>query len=151
MVDPEDLVDELVALLRAVPALVTAMGEDATRIYGYDDEYPQTTNLPRAIHKMASPSVMVVYAGFGIGSMGRGQPINHAVTICVRPGPDASIFDIGKLLVDGTPTGQAVAMIYLTVDTALDPMEVEGRYNRQVDAEGVEYWELNISFNEKWG
>jgi hypothetical protein len=151
VIDPEDLVAELVALLQAIPELVTAMGEDATRIYGHADQYPQNVNLARAVHGALSPSVMVAYRGFGPGSMGAGQPIKHAITLYVRPGINGSCSAIGKLLIDGVPAGQPLPMVSATVDDDLDPMFLEGNYESQEDAEGVEYWQLNISFNQKWG
>ena len=40
MIDPYELVDNLVAALRDIEGLVAAMSNDAPRIFAYRDSYP---------------------------------------------------------------------------------------------------------------
>lgn len=151
MIKPTDIADALVALLRAIPDLVDEMGGDEQRISAYPDVYPYNVDLQKAVHDMPSPSILIAYRDWGEGSMGKGQPINHLLTIFLRPGAESSYSDLTTLLINGIPAGQPLAMINAEVHADLDPMRIEGRCGRQQDAEGVEYWELNISLNEKWG
>jgi hypothetical protein len=151
VINPAEIVDALVVLLRGIPELVDSVGGDEEKIFAYVDQYPQNVNLPRAIHVMPSPAVMVAYQDWGEGSFGAGQPINHRLTIYVRPAVESSYSDMTAILVNGIPSGQPLSLINATIKDGLDPMKIEGRCGRQLDAEGVEFWELNISFNEKWG
>ena len=45
MINPAELVDNLVALLRDIPELVAEMEGDAERIYAYHDQYPKRASL----------------------------------------------------------------------------------------------------------
>ena len=151
MIKPSNIVSALTALLRKIDDLVEAMGGDESRIVAYDDIYPQNVNLPHAIHEMPSPSILVVYQDWGVGADENGQPINHRLTIYIRPAADSSYSDLTSMFINGIPADQPLQLINITVLDDLDPMQIEGRCSRQLDEEGVEYWELNITFNEKWG
>ena len=61
MIDPAVLVENLVTLLRDIPALVTEMGGDPSRIYAYHDQYPKRVSLAYAIHQMPAPSILVAW------------------------------------------------------------------------------------------
>jgi hypothetical protein len=151
MIEACEIVNSLIDLLRDIPELVDEVSGDENRIYAYDDRYPQNENLRKAIHSMKSPSIMVAYRSFGPGSMDEGQPINHKIEICARPGMNRSCHEIGRLLVDGVPKNQPLPMFTITVLDDLDPMVLETDWEPQEDAEGMEFWMLTISFNEKWG
>ena len=55
MIDPSEIVTNLVAMLRDVPDLVAEVGGDAERIYAYHDQYPKNVSLVHAIHAMPAP------------------------------------------------------------------------------------------------
>src|SRR5579885_2439381 len=61
MINPAELVDNLVALLRSIPDLVAEMDGDPKRIYAYHDQYPKQASLAQAIHTMPAPAVMAVW------------------------------------------------------------------------------------------
>lgn len=147
MVNPSEIVSSLVSLLKTIPDLVELLGNNSERIYAYLDIYPQNVNLQKAVHDMESPSVMVAYQDWGI----EGGPIIHHLTIYMRPGTDTSYSDMTLLFVDGVPAGSPVALINASIHDDLDLMRIEGRCARQLDSEGVEFWQLDISLNEKWG
>ncbi len=151
MIAPTEVRDALVAALRAVPELVAQMKGDAGRIAGYEDVYPQNTNLPAAIYGMVQPSILVAYEAWGAAEFGGGQPMKHRLMVCVKPATDTSYSDLTALLVNGVPAGQPLPLITTTIHDGLDPMRVEGECSRELDADGVEYWTLNVSFIEKWG
>ena len=58
MIDPSEIVTNLVAMLRDVPDLLVEVGGDPTRIYAYHDQYPKNISLVHAIHTMPAPSIM---------------------------------------------------------------------------------------------
>lgn len=47
-------------MLRGIPALVTEVGSDPTRIYTCPDSYPKNISLTHVLCQMASPSIMAV-------------------------------------------------------------------------------------------
>jgi hypothetical protein len=152
MVKPSDVVDALVAMLQAIPDLVDALNGDSSLIYAYLDTYPQNVDREKAVHDMESPSVMVVYEDFGIGSEGQAATTNHRLTIYARPAADVSGSDLAYLIVSGVPTGEPTNLITSAeIHSDLLPMRMDGRFGPQRDVEGVEYWSASISFNEKWG
>ncbi len=151
MIAPMAVRDALVTALRGLPELVLQMQGEAERIRGYEDIYPQNTNLPVAIQGMVPPSILVAYQAWGPAESGGGQPMGHRLTIYVKPATGSSYSDLTALLVNGIPAGQPLPLITATIHSDLDPMRVEGECGREVDADGVEYWTLNVSFIEKWG
>ena len=70
MIDPSELVDSLVAMLRDIPELVLEMDGLADRIYAYHDQYPKRASLANAIHSMPAPGIMAVWQGTAPGSFG---------------------------------------------------------------------------------
>lgn len=151
MILPTVVRDALVTALRSIPGLVSQLNADAENIRAYEDVYPQNTNLAAAVHDMVPPSILVAYQTWGETEFGGGMPIRHRLSIYVRPAVDSSYSDLTALFVNGIPAGQPLPMITATIHADLDPMRLDGDCVRELDAEGVEYWILNVSFNEKWG
>ena len=65
MINPAELVDNFVSLLRAIPDLVTEMDGDPDRIYAYHDHFPKKASLVHAIHAMPAPGRNGGLAGNG--------------------------------------------------------------------------------------
>ena len=70
MIDTSVLVDNLIATLRDIPALVEEMAGDPHRIFAYHDQYPKQVSLSHAIHTMPAPSIMAAWQGTAPGSFG---------------------------------------------------------------------------------
>ena len=153
MIDASEIVNNLVTMLRDVPALVTEVGNDATRIYAYHDSYPKNVSLAHALHQMASPSIMVVWQGTQPGSFGGVDVWKHQVTMFLRaretfegdaPTPYCRLF---RLITKGIPTAAGVEMLNVTVHHSCYPMDLP-TIQRQTDAEGLDYFEVPLSFTE---
>ena len=67
MMNPGTLLDNIVTWLRATSSIVTEMGGDAAHISAYYDEYPRGVNLTKAIYDLPTPSILVIYDGYGPG------------------------------------------------------------------------------------
>jgi hypothetical protein len=151
MIDPYDLVDDLVAALQDIPDLVAAMCADATRIYAYRDTYPTKVSLAHAIHTMPAPGCMAVWQGTGPGSSGGMDVWRHQVTLFLRVGENAdpsAYYALFRLITKGTPaTTGDIQMINLTVNASCYPMDLP-QIQRQTDAEGLDYFEMPLSFTE---
>jgi hypothetical protein len=151
MIDPYELVDDLVATLRDIPDLVAAMGADASRIFAYRDTYPKKVSLVHAIHTMPAPGCMAVWQGSAPGSFGGMDVWKHQVTLFLRVGENAdpsAYYAIFRLITKGAPvTTVDVQMINLTVHASCYPMDLP-QIQRQTDAEGLDYFEVPLSFTE---
>ena len=151
MIDTSALVNNLVAMLRDIPALVTEMDGDATRIYAYHDSYPKIVSLVHAIHSMPAPSIMAVWQGTQPGSFGGVDVWKHQVTLFLRAKAEGTVgtayYTLFRLITKGTPTVAGVAMLNATVHTSCYPMDLP-HIQRQTDAEGLDYFEVPLSFTE---
>jgi hypothetical protein len=151
MIDPSEIVNNLVAVLRDVPELISEVANDPARIYAYHDSYPKNVSLVHAIHQMASPSIMVVWQGTQPGSFGGVDVWKHQITLFMRAKEEATAGTaysrLFRLVTKGVPTAQAVPLLYVTVHTSCYPMDLP-TIQRQTDAEGLDYFEVPLSFTE---
>lgn len=152
MIDPYELVDDLVAALQDIPDLVAAMGTDKTRIFAYRDTYPKKVSLVHAIHTMPAPGCMAVWQGTQPGSFGGMDVWKHQVTLFLRVGENADgaspYYALFRLITKGAPAKSVdIQMINLTVHASCYPMDLP-LIQRQTDSEGLDYFEVPLSFTE---
>ena len=153
MIDPSVLVENLVAMLREIEDLVLEMEGDPERIYAYHDQYPKRSSLVHAIHQMPAPSIMAVWQGTGPGSFGGMDVWKHQVTLYLRAretfdgDPPTAYYRLFRLITKGVPASADVAMLNATVHPSCYPMDLP-TIQRQTDAEGLDYFEVPITFTE---
>jgi hypothetical protein len=153
MIDPSTLIDALITLLRDIPDLVTEMGDDSERIYAYHDQYPKRSSLALAIHQMPAPSVMVAWQGSGPGSFGGSDVWKHQVTLYLRAretfegDPPTAYYRLFRLITKGVPESTGLPLLNSTVHPSCHPMDLPS-IQRQTDAEGLDYFEVQMSFTE---
>lgn len=153
MIDPAELVDNLVARLRDIPDLVLEMDGLPDRIFAYHDSYPKRVSLARAIHQMPVPAIMAVWQGTQPGALGGMDVWKHQVTLFLRAretfegDPPTAYYRLFRLITKGIPTGEGIAMLNVTVHTSCYPMDLP-MIQRQTDAEGLDYFEAPLSFTE---
>ncbi len=150
MIDPNDIVAELVALLQDIPDLVTAMGGDATKIVGY---FETSSRLDLAIYQMVPPGIMVAYQGLAPARFGGFDVWAHQLSIAIKLPVSSSAaalsgyYEIFRLIVKGMPTSAGQEMQYIQVNPSCDPMDTP-TMRRQTDAQGVDYFEVSMTFTE---
>ena len=153
MINPAEIIDGLVTLLRDIPELVLEMDGDASRIYAYHDQYPKKISLPLAIHQMPAPSIMVAWQGTAPGTFGGNETWKHQVALYLRAretfdnDPPTAYYRLFRLLTKGIPAGTSTPMINSTVHQSCYPMDVPS-IHRATDAEGLDYFEVAMSFTE---
>ena len=153
MIDTSELVNNLVALLRVIPALVAEIGDDASRIYAYHDQYPKRSSLALAIHQMPAPSIMAAWQGTAPGSFGGNDVWKHQVTLYLRSretfdgDPPTAYYRLFRLITKGVPESAGMPMLNVTVHPSCYPMDVPS-IQRATDAEGLDYFEVQMSFVE---
>ncbi|MCW5976706.1 MAG: hypothetical protein KIT09_01450 [Bryobacteraceae bacterium] len=153
MINPAELVDNLVALLRDIPELVTEMGGDEQRIFAYHDQYPKRASLAAAIHDMPAPATMAAWQGTQPGSFGGVDVWKHQVTLYLRAhetfdgDPPTAYYRLFWLITKGVPSSVGVPLINATVHPSCYPMDLP-LIHRQTDAEGLDYFEVPMTFTE---
>lgn len=153
MINPAELVDSLVALLRDIPELVAEMGGDEQRIFAYHDQYPKRASLAVAIHDMPAPGMMVAWQGTTPGSFGSVDVWKHQVTLYLRAretldgDPPTAYYRLFRLVTKGVPASLNVPMLNVTVHPSCYPMDLP-LIQRQTDAEGLDYFEVPMTFTE---
>lgn len=153
MINPAELVDNLVALLRDIPELVAEMEGDATRIFVYHDQYPKRASLAAAIHDMPAPGIMAVWQGTQPSSFGGVDVWRHQVTLYLRAretfdgDPPTAYYRLFRLITKGVPASAGVPMLNATVHPSCHAMDLP-LIQRQTDAEGLDYFEAPLSFME---
>jgi hypothetical protein len=152
-VNPAELVDNLVALLRDIPELVTEMNGDPERILAYHDQYPKRSSLAHAIHQMPAPSILAVWQGTYPGAFGGMDVWKHRVTLFLRAretfegDPPTGYYRLYRLIKKGVPASVDQPMLNVTVHPSCYAMDLPP-IERQTDAEGLDYFEVPITFTE---
>ncbi len=153
MIDTSVLVDNFVAVLRDIPDLVEEMGGDPERIFAYHDQYPKKVSLAHAIHQMPAPSIMAVWQGSGPGAFGGFDVWKHQVTLFLRAResfdgePPTPYYRMFRSITKGVPTQRGQQMLNIQVHPNCHPMDLPA-VQRQTDAEGLDYFEVPITFTE---
>ena len=153
MIDPSVLIDSLVTLLRDIPDLVMEVAGDPERIYAYHDQYPKKSSLALAIHQMPAPSIMAAWQGTAPGSFGGMDVWKHHVALYLRAretfdgDPPTAYYRLYRLITKGEPASAGVPMLNATVHSSCYPMDVPS-IQRATDAEGLDYFEVPLSFTE---
>jgi hypothetical protein len=150
MIDSSEIVNNLIALLRGVPELAAEVGGDSSRIYAYHDQFPSRLSLAQAIHDMPAPSIMAAWMGTAPGSLGGVDVWKHSVILYLRAGEGGgptAYYRLFRLITKGVPASTGVEMLNATVHPSCYPMDLP-TIQRQTDAEGVDYFEVPITFTE---
>jgi hypothetical protein len=153
MIDTSVLVDNLVAALRDVPELVDEMGGDPERIFAYHDQYPKRISLAHALHSMPAPATMAVWQGTTPGTFGGFDVWKHQVSLFLRAretfdgDAPTAYYRMFRLITKGVPAQGGQAMLNTTIHPSCYPMDLPS-IQRQTDAEGLDYFEVPITFTE---
>ncbi len=153
MINPAELVEALVAKLRAIPELVAEMDGDAGRIYAYHDLYPKRVSLPFAIYEMPVPAILVAWQGTAPGTFGGNEVWKHSLSLYLRArevfeaDPPSAYYKLFGLIVNGVPAGSGQKLLYTTVHDGCYPMDTPS-IHRATDEQGTDYFEVTVSFTE---
>ena len=152
MLNPGELVEALVAKLRAIPELVAEMEGDAARIYAYHDAYPRKVSLLSAVYEAPHPSILVAWQRTSPGLLGRNEVWKHDFILYLRAreapeGPDSSYYRLFTLIVNGVPEGDSLRLLNAEVHPACYPMDVP-TCGRVTDEQGVDHFVVNLSLRE---
>lgn len=153
MIRVKSLVNAIVDNLRSIPELVACLQGNEEAIFAYHDIYPAKSSVALAVVELQPGQVMVAWNGTtqAAAAMGFWQ---HNVKIFIRAAEEVEglnpdgYYELFRLIFDGVPEGQTLTMRQLEQIPECDPMENE-TIVRSTDGEGVDYFEVNLSFTEK--
>jgi hypothetical protein len=158
--NPADLSTRMVAMLKSIPGLVTALGS-ADYITAHYDSYPEIS-LSEAIYTMAPPSILVVWDGSGPAPMGTREVWSHSFRMILRAKaetPDGTqpdgYYQIWTSIVNGVPSiGDGQSLRLTEFDTGVYPINQFSirRAQMLVDpatATALEYFEVTFNLTER--
>jgi hypothetical protein len=104
---------------------------------------------------MPAPGILAVWQGTAPGSFGGVDVWKHQVTLFLRARHSfegdgetpAAYYRLFRLITKGVPTAAGVPMLNATVHPSCYPMDLP-QIQRQTDAEGLDYFEVPITFTE---
>ena len=154
MINPAELVDNLVAQLQGVAELVAAINNDTERIYAYHDLYPSKSSLALAIHEMPAPSIMVVWQGTGPALNSGMEVWRHQLAVYLRAGQNFAgvsyteqpYYTMFKYIAKGL-SSSGLPMNVSTIHESCLPMDTPS-IQRVAGLEGLDYFEVSMAFTE---
>jgi hypothetical protein len=102
---------------------------------------------------MPLPGIMVAWQGTQPGSFSAMDVWKHQITLYLRSremvegDAPTSYYRLFRTLVKGIPAGTTTAMLDTVVHSSCYPMDIP-MIQRQTDAEGLDYFEVPITFTE---
>lgn len=147
MLNPDTLVDALVAKLKLISGFMALMGNDANNVRAHIDN--ESSGVLDAINTMEFPSCLVVWQELEDVPEGQAQ-WTHRVSLYIRA--NARIGAILYAVTDGIPTGSTYPLS--SPDTTHSSWELLGIPTavRAVDENDVEFLEVTLRYREKgWG
>lgn len=150
MLNPDDLVDAIVAKIKLVSGFMAYMANDAANVNAYTDN---DAGILNAIGVMEAPSTLVIWQELEEVEEGL-SAWTHRIDIAVRPLPNTATPNrFGAVLyqlINGVPTGGNKRLL-ADVDTPDTRWEMLGipQAVRAVDNEGVEYILVSVRYRQK--
>jgi len=152
MLSAGDILEALIAKLRAIPDLLVEMDGDAARIYPYHDAYPTHVSLRSAVYEAPHPSIVVAWQRTSPGQFGRNEVWKHDFILYLRAreapeGPDSGYYRLFMLMVNGVPDGESLRLLNAEIHPSCYPMDVP-TCGRVTDEQGVDHFVVNLSLRE---
>jgi hypothetical protein len=148
------IVDDFVSTLQTVPALVTAMNNDPSRIVGFHFIPGKSKGLQEAIQQMLSPSILVNYEAIAGGNFSGYQIWKHHLDVYIRGANQAgqatpvNAEDIPYLMMNQPVNGGTLNIRFVSIMPGqLDIMDTPS-FNHMVDDAGSDYWVGRCVFGE---
>lgn len=149
MVDTNDIIDALILLLRDIPDLVAACGDDDERIFAYKDAYPTSVSLRDAIYQQPTPSVMLAFQGRRSGGGNhRISTVTHSILVIIRPSSVSDYATIAAQVLEGVPTSVGLSIGAISISDCLPFGGDEWNFERHSDENGIDYYQLVLNLEE---
>jgi hypothetical protein len=162
VINPKTILGEWVTALQALPALLTMLGNDPTKIQFYTENatvFGQATqnNIRLAVLSMPPGSVMVVWQGTRPGRLGSALVFVHDFSLYLKApenSPNVGYEDMFNAIVNRVPTNGSLTMLHTPIDPNCEPMDFylpAARRNTIViseDGATFEYFEVSVALIE---
>ena len=153
MLNPDTIVDAVVAALRSIPALVTALGSDSSRISGFKYQFGKDFPLAQAVYTMPVPSMLVAWDQVRGGNFDGATVNKYRITIYVRSGnsnSNADLLDPASLwclAMTSAVNGGACDIRYTHILPNLEIMDPP-TFAHRVDENKLDYWVGQCDWSE---
>lgn len=102
MLDPDDLVDQIVVVLQAMPGVMALLGDDPDNVYAYHLDYSVgSTNSEQGTIEQLVDTIKVSWLGTRTDSYRGGDAIKHDFELSLRP--SGRVGPLLKAIRDGVP------------------------------------------------
>jgi hypothetical protein len=148
MIDPDELLEILVAALQDIPALVTLVGGEPANISAFVTDYPESTNWMAAVQQMRAPSILIRHDGTIIGD--RSRHIAHQYCAYVMARGRAGV--VFQAMREGVVTTGGQKMKLTQIDRSCHPPDFRGFFQRLLaiaDQAVIGYYEVPIVLTER--
>ena len=98
MLDPDLVLDAVLAAFRSIDQLIAALDGDPANVVGHTYLYGVEDSLSRSLYAMRSPSVLVVYLDLLGGNFDGATIWKHRFEVYIRPANAAPFADIPALV-----------------------------------------------------
>lgn len=145
-----DLITAIVTKLKAITGVITEMGGDNSRIFAYEDEFPTSLNLQKAIYEMPDPAIMVIWNGTG-PTGARYEVWAHRFSLALKAANKFSA--LCAAISNGVPTGgDGLNFRRTTIHSDCDPigaMNFDRRFLVVTETSTLDYFEASFSLMER--
>lgn len=146
MLDPDALLDTLVAMLQDIEVLDNLVPAQSIRAYHHD--YPTAANAVQAVNQLKPPSIMVAHTETRIGRRLNG--IEHHFCAYLRP--QGRVGPVFLALRDGVVATQETKFKFSVVDSECHPPDILGVVARTIwvsEQSSIDYHEIPIVLTER--
>lgn len=159
MLDPDLVLETVVAAFRSIAPLVAEMADDPSNIYGHAYQYGADKSLALAINSQTSPSILVAYLDY-LGGQFSGMTVwKHRLTAYIRPknaavgltssgARAASPQHIFWLMMNSPVLGGAQNFRYTELMPGLMLLDAMPSLTHQTDESGADFFNVLITIPE---
>lgn len=145
MINPSDLIKDVVEKLQAIPAL------QQFSIAGYDDESVRFRSQEEAIDNLNYLPILILWCGAEAPRSGEFRGFQHTIEIVVRGSNDPESYLLVASILNGKPqepAGDGCLTFIESEPTGCDPIS-DITISRVRDADSIDYFRVSFIATEK--
>jgi hypothetical protein len=152
MIDPATLTNAVVSALQGIPALVTAMGNDPSKIYAHHYLYGSEHKFQEALYKIVPPSILVVWEGTLGGNFDGMTMWKHRIACYLRTSNVANVqtpasYEHLFYVMVNSSVNKGQNIRYTNILNTVDIMDTPSA-NHMVDEDGMDYFKVDFVIPE---
>lgn len=133
MIDPNEIVDSIVTMLRDIPEVVEAVDNALENIYGYYGKWPEENSSMLAVLQTRRSKILVVSRGFYEGQLGSMGANKYPLSLFIQPRDGDSGESVAAKILGGVPSSgdpAGVKFRFLALHPLCHPITDSPRFQR---------------------